>query len=154
MLFPMLLLSGCDSSPSEPVTDPDVLANRTEIRYGISFGMCAGHTGHCLQEMAVTKDQARLTLRSSEPQRFPQVEKQRSIPSTTWLDLERAVADSNIGELDAVYGCPDCADGGAEWVEVVSRGSTKRVTFEFGDPPPDLRRVLEKLRIIRATLDL
>ena len=33
--------------------------------------------------------------------------------------------------LDDVIGCPDCADGGAEWLELSINDTLKRVTFEY-----------------------
>jgi len=52
--------------------------------------------------------------------------------------LDEALSGLVAGELDPVYGCPDCADGGAAYLEVALDGTSLRVEMEFGDPPPAL----------------
>ena len=49
-------------------------------------------------------------------------------------------------DLDEVIGCPDCADGGAEWIRIVTAGSDKKVTFEFGNEPDEVKPFIEVLR--------
>ena len=51
-----------------------------------------------------------------------------------------------------VYGCPDCADGGSEWIEVTHNGDTKKVTFEFGSVLEPIARLVDSLRSIRSDL--
>ena len=54
-------------------------------------------------------------------------------------------------ELDEIIGCPDCNDGGREWVEVGDGLIQKRVTFESPEPPEELTNLLTLLRPIRTT---
>jgi len=44
------------------------------------------------------------------------------------------------------YGCPDCADGGAEWVEISFDTLKHRVTFEFLNEPEELTPIVSALR--------
>jgi hypothetical protein len=51
-------------------------------------------------------------------------------------------------ELEGVHGCPDCADGGAEWIQVET-ADPMRVTFEYGvdlDGIEDLQAEIRELR--------
>lgn len=51
-------------------------------------------------------------------------------------DEARQVARALAGvTLDTVYGCPDCADGGASTVRLVRQGSYTEHTYDFGGPP-------------------
>lgn len=50
-------------------------------------------------------------------------------------------------KLSETIGCPDCADGGAEWVEVeYVSGKKHRVTFEYMKEPDELKDYLIGLR--------
>ena len=40
--------------------------------------------------------------------------------------------------LPSIIGCPDCTDGGAEWVEVKKGKQSHKVTFEYNKPPKEL----------------
>jgi hypothetical protein len=55
-------------------------------------------------------------------------------------------------ELQATYGCPDCADGGAESITYQNGAVSKTVVFEFGNPPDELRPLADTLRAIRRTM--
>ena len=56
--------------------------------------------------------------------------------------------------LNAVLGCPDCADGGAEYLELVRDGKSDRVTFEYGNEPPTFTKVVSNFRQVLADLDI
>lgn len=58
-------------------------------------------------------------------------------------------------ELDSIYGCPDCADGGAEWIEIQDDQQIKKVTFEYGDTLAPIENLMLELRDLReAYLEL
>lgn len=65
--------------------------------------------------------------------------------------LVAAVADST---LDEVYGCPDCADGGASRVTLSRSGVTTTHWYEFGSPPQPLVEVDEFVQSLIEALDL
>lgn len=50
-----------------------------------------------------------------------------------------SIATALVGvNLLAVYGCPDCADGGASYVDVTRQGVLSSHAYEFYNPPPEL----------------
>jgi hypothetical protein len=51
--------------------------------------------------------------------------------------------------LDSIIGCPDCADGGAEWFEIVTNDTVERVTIEYGDSLEGLNNYIDLLRSVR-----
>ena len=97
------------------------------IKYGTSFGMCSGY---CFQE---TIYDSKLTISLSEyyrgkgqnndkPNKVDTVKTDR----TKWNSLVKSVDLIKFYKLPQVIGCPDCADGGAEWIEI----GTKNKTYE------------------------
>jgi hypothetical protein len=52
-----------------------------------------------------------------------------------------------------VFGCPDCADAGAESVEVFGLDWSKRVTFDHGAPMPELQPLLGRVRALRGRVE-
>ncbi len=57
--------------------------------------------------------------------------------------LESALADLGDTPLDDVYGCPDCADGGAAYVTLDREGTITRHSMEYGRPPTELTALRE-----------
>src|SRR6185295_14271553 len=54
------------------------------------------------------------------------------LSQSDWADLSAAYDPITFNSLDSVIGCPDCADGGAEWVTVETEGKDRKVLFEYG----------------------
>ena len=48
--------------------------------------------------------------------------------------------------MDEIIGCPDCADGGAEWIEITSGETSHKVTFEYNKSPDVFKSYIEILR--------
>jgi hypothetical protein len=130
-----LLAAGCDAvtGPGGPVT---------RISWGSSFGECVGY---CRKQLDVTPTQLKVTEESWDQ---PPLVSSAPPGERTWTDLQASFAGSGFQGLQATYGCPDCADGGAEWVEVEWGTASKRVTFEFGHSPPPLAAAVTALRRI------
>ncbi len=62
----------------------------------------------------------------------------------------------NLGEflkLDAVIGCPDCDDGGTEWIEIRSIDKIHKVAFEFMDEPSAVKGFIGELRSFLSDSD-
>ncbi len=135
---------GAACTPSEAEIDT-LTAEARVIRWGTSFGMCAGY---CREELEIGGSVLRLTRRSWSPTQPEQVAEQ-PFSSDAWRTLRERMDAARIDRLQDVYGCPDCADGGAEWVELENGDSKKRVTFEFGSGPSPLQSVLTELRALR-----
>lgn len=140
-LVPLVLATfGCDHSPTAPELNPPVL------RWGTSFGMCAGY---CTEVLEVDGARARLSRSSWQPERFPPRVAEIAVTDDEWRRLADAVDAEAVQGLREVYGCPDCADGGAEFVELETTSLRKRVTFEYGAPPAELRPLTLQLRALR-----
>jgi hypothetical protein len=138
-----LLLAGCQSQAAVAPASQEIV-----IRSGTSFGMCLGY---CITEMRIDARQVRFT-RSARDASLP--EQTRTLPMTPerWTALRGDIDWSAIAAMEDVYGCPDCADGGAEWVEVSTSTTEKRITLEHGATVPELQPLLEQIRALRDSL--
>ena len=122
-----------------------MLFRSDRIVWGASFGMCMGY---CRHELQVTATEIRLTDSSWDPEHYPARISTRPMTREGWDSLTSALDASGFRSLHQTYGCPDCADGGAEWVEAGDR----RVTFEYGSSPAALQPLVLQLRTIHATV--
>jgi hypothetical protein len=136
----LLALGSCQALSTQLETQDVVIIS------GTSFGECLGY---CRTELRVDGEEARFT-RSTWNQTAPEQTQAREVGETEWNELLSNVDPATFESLEDVYGCPDCADGGAEWVEIAAAGLNKRVTFEFGSPPPELEPLVERLGELRA----
>jgi hypothetical protein len=55
--------------------------------------------------------------------------------------------------VEGVHGCPDCADGGAEWVQVRASGDSIRATFEYGATLEPIAALQAEIRALRARFE-
>ncbi len=136
----LLTLGGCEDSTA-PDTD-------TSITSGWSFGECVGL---CHQEVVFRATIALYSQRSWDPS-VPDIEGEVQIPREEWQKLLAAVDMQTLQALPDVLGCPDCADGGAEWIDVELGSTQKRVTFEFGAAIPSIQPLLDLARARRVEI--
>lgn len=118
------------------------------IKHGSSFGMC---NGYCFNEYSYNESSAikyskgwgRTDL-SNYPDKFDTTD----FSSKDWDKLLLTIDTAKFYALPEIIGCPDCADGGAEWVEIVTKDKTVKVTFEFGNNITEISGLLTLLREI------
>jgi hypothetical protein len=98
---------------------------------GWSFGMCGGY---CKADLAIENGALVLTgggWTSDEPL----FENRGDLTADGHGRISAAVARLSGVALEEVYGCPDCADGGAAYVVLDRDGLTSRHDLDFGRPP-------------------
>lgn len=123
--------------------EKNIVKSITTIKYGTSFGMCIGY---CRSDLTINNKNATFVKSKNTTQKD-------AITCINQLDEKILVAmlnDINLNSfmnLPEVIGCPDCADGGAEYVEITSGGKTKRVTYEFGKTPAQISDLVAKLKV-------
>jgi len=140
----LLALPGCYAS-DEPVSP---FSTDVSIRAGTSFGHCIGY---CETELAIGPSEIVLTRTSRQPQEYPTRTERLPISGTEYEGLLDALDAEVFLGMEEVLGCPDCADGGAEWIEVErSGGDAKRVTFEYGATIEPIAPLVERIRALRA----
>jgi hypothetical protein len=112
---------------------PD-LGGPSLVAAGWSFGHCVGY---CVADLVIDGDDVSLT--GSDPAGEPVLFSNRgSLTPEGRTRLAEALATLGSSSLDPVYGCPDCADGGALYLDLARDGVVEHVVMEFQDPPDPL----------------
>jgi hypothetical protein len=144
-----LALAGCTSSALGPESlgRGSVDLSALALTSGTSFGECLGY---CRTELRVDS----LTVTMVEvPQGQPQLPTRTrtlQLSRAEWARIRALVDPAALKRLEGVHGCPDCADGGAEWIEIGPESARVRVTFEFGATLPGIAPLQAELRALRA----
>ena len=123
-----------------------------EFKTGTSFGECLGY---CLSQLTITANNADYTLYGwdeNDPVYQP-VAISDTVDSIIWEDLNTLFDFDLFMSLDSIIGCPDCADGGAEWFEISTIDTVKRVTIEYGDSLDELNNYIDLFRSIRHSFE-
>jgi hypothetical protein len=116
------------------------------IRSTTSFGFCLGY---CKTTLEISAEGIVFLEEATRPGSLPPVRRTAPITAVEWSQLTDLVDRRAIESLPPTVGCPDCADGGAESVEVVASDWREQVTFELGARLPELDPLLTRLRAIR-----
>jgi len=61
----------------------------------------------------------------------------------TWVRLTNSINIKSFYTLPHTIGCPDCTDGGGEWIEVVCSLSSYKVTFDPMNHCDDVEKLLK-----------
>lgn len=115
----------------------------TYLSYGTSFGECLGY---CVREVIVSGGviftKSGWEIGGALPDSSCEIVFIQS-PLPGYLeDIEVDIFLS----MDETIGCPDCTDGGAEWLELGFENETKRVTFEYMNEPNEFEDIILSLR--------
>lgn len=119
------------------------------LSHGTSFGHCAGY---CHQQITLSEKEVTYAQRKNGAQ--PDIRKcVQPLSSGTRSQLMALFNEKAFNQLDSVIGCPDCADGGAEWVEVKKGNHTKRVTFEYRHAPEQLSGLVAEMKKLQDGME-
>ena len=119
------------------------------VAAGWSFGMCAGY---CRADLIVMGD--RLYLQGSD--NWPDIPLYVNLGTLTPTGTARLAAALTVidpASLEEIYGCPDCADGGAAYLGFMAAGVGSRHDMPFGDPPKELAELYRLTQSIIGTLE-
>lgn len=137
-----------NSSPSSvPSATPIPQTEIQSVTSGTSFGFCMGY---CNNQVLFSSDKFIASKSSiNAKDKYPDVNKDITPVESEWSDLVKLVDTDKFNSLDERIGCPDCADGGAEFIEIKTASGTKRVTFEFNSTVTGIESLVNKLRELR-----
>lgn len=141
-------LCSCDSGGSVEAVPEETPVS---IKIGTFFGECVGY---CSTETTINPTNAIYVEWSQDARKFPERSRTVALTQEEWQDLVRSVDMDRLVALDSVIGCPDCTDGGGEWVEVRSAGRVKRVVFERGATVEPIGDFLSHARAVRSRVKL
>ncbi len=132
-----VLISVLVSNCQEEVQSSDI----QKITFGTSFGACAGY---CIQTLELIDGKA---VKTVIPRVNPNLEeKSCEKPIDSFVPISSMVDLESFAKLEETIGCPDCADGGAEWIEITTSEGSKKVTYEFGEAPSAIKSFIKDLR--------
>lgn len=120
------------------------------IRSGTSFGHCAGYCSDQIELRGIhgrSKQEARRYPNGTTP---PPRRVKFQISPSRWSKLVALAQQATLSKEVEVIGCPDCDDGGAEWIEFeMTTGAKRRITFGYHDYPTKTLELGQNLAAIR-----
>ena len=119
-----------------------------QINSGTSYGECSGY---CIQNLDIDNGFA-LFIASGwdwSSGELPDLTIEDDLSEDAWQNLVSLVDFNYFLSLDDVYGCPDCADGGAESIEIIYNGVSKEVIFDAYSEVEGIEELTLSLRAYR-----
>lgn len=113
------------------------------LSYGTSFGECLGY---CNREIVVSGGVVFTKSGWDIGGTLPDSSCEYIFIRDPLPDYLDDIDINTFLAMDEVIGCPDCADGGAEWLELGFENEVKRVTFEYMNEPDEFKAVIPSLR--------
>ncbi|HTM99288.1 MAG TPA: hypothetical protein VL088_11115 [Pedobacter sp.] len=127
--------------------EKDSVKNIETITYGSSFGFCAGY---CKTDLVVGNE--KLIFSKSKNGENPDRKTCTSTITLTEFNTIRDLVELNkVAKLPRTIGCPDCADGGVEWISINTGAKDYKVVFEYGRAPKELEAIVARLRELKET---
>jgi|APEBP8051073403_1049400.scaffolds.fasta_scaffold00009_216 hypothetical protein len=150
VFFSISTFNACDILENQEIS---AISSYT-IKSGQSFGFCLGK---CYSEMTIKGQNVELLVKerslSGGADQEIKYNYNEPIPANTTLAIEKSLDIEKFFALKEVYGCPDCADGGSEWIEVITdKDKSHKVTFEYGKTIPEINDLIVNLRQERQRL--
>lgn len=115
------------------------------IGYGSSFGMCVGY---CSNNLLISD----LKLTFSKSKNGQTADTKTCSKTISEADINAIKKELNLEKISAlpeVIGCPDCADGGAEWIAISADGKQYKITYEYGKAPKELEAAVARLKVLK-----
>ncbi len=118
------------------------------IKYGTSLGFCKGY---CFREFVIDREKIVTTqLWWQKGKRdlvnFPNKIDTILISETDWKNILLNIDKKVFFKLPKTIGCPDCRDGGSEWIEIHLQDRTHKVIFERGKTIESIKILTNYLR--------
>ena len=130
-----------------PQTPQNSTTDKLTIRTGTSFNMCAGY---CKNDYVFNGTSVTLAQGSVLPQaQVTPRSCQSTISQAKWTDIKALANLDAFSKVANVLGCPDCTDGGAEYIEIQVDDQKYRVTFPYGKTIPGFETLVDALRTQR-----
>lgn len=141
----LTVFTACET-PKKVVSDDTIIS----ITHGTNFGHCRGY---CRKEVIFTEDQVIYSQSGVDSTATPVKSEEFGNSLKDWNKLISLLDLKKFNNMKESYGCPDCADGGSEYIEIKTMKGTKRVTIEYGTAFPDLEPLLTELRTQRKKVE-
>jgi hypothetical protein len=151
LLLSFLFLNACTQENLR--SDASISLENITIKSGQSFGLCVGK---CYSEMAIKGKTVTLLVKETVSKGNSNIQNEYffndKLTDAQVAAISEALDLAKIKAKPDVIGCPDCADGGAEWIIIEEGENVKKVTFEYGKEVPQLENLVVLLRNERNAL--
>jgi hypothetical protein len=138
LLILTVIISGCDKAQNENAESPDY------VMYGTSFGECLGY---CRKSIKIEPESITFTKSGwNIDSILPEQSETDNFTTENWEKLTNSIDFEAFLALDPIIGCPDCADGGAEWIEIKRNDATHKVIFEYNHAPDAVKSYIGILK--------
>ncbi|MNK02176.1 hypothetical protein D3C87_199960 [compost metagenome] len=144
LLSLLLVATACNTT--KPAASADVIIS---VMHGTHFGHCRGY---CRKDVIFSEKQVSYIESSVDTKSNPDKKENFDLSAGKWKNITDKIDWNKFQKLEERYGCPDCADGGSEYIEITTASGTKRVTIEFNKESPELEPLLKELRKQRKEL--
>ncbi|MFB6340567.1 hypothetical protein ACE1ET_02540 [Saccharicrinis sp. FJH62] len=114
-----------------------------KVTYGTSFGECIGY---CSETMTLSRGQLDFLYESLNTDTLPDIDCSMNFPVDSTNMVLDFVSKPLFYYMESVYGCPDCNDGGEEWVSIEDEYYYKKIRFEYMNEPEELTKLVTILR--------
>jgi hypothetical protein len=150
-IFLSLFFTSC-SKENLSADNSTALENIT-IKSGQSFGFCVGK---CYSEMSIKGKKVTLLVKETSSKGNSNIKNEYvyndELTDNQVIELVKVFDKAKLKAQPDVLGCPDCADGGAEWITIEEGENVKKVTFENGKDIAELNKLVILLRNERNAL--
>ncbi len=146
LFFPLLFVY-CERN--KDILNPAETGNYL-IKYGTFFNMC---DGYCKKELVITGKNVTFIATGWNSQQYPEKSISGQLTESEYQHLLSLIDMNALSKYDDIIGCPDCADGGGEWIEKKQDNQTKKITFEYNATLESINDLIEQLRDIFKTYD-
>ena len=141
LLIAVALAAAC-GSPTHPSETPVAFV------HSVSFGFCLP-SSYCTSRLELSEDEAVLTYVSREA---GSIVRRQAVDAALWRTVTSALQPAALRSLPGTVGCPDCADGGTERIEVTfDDGQTAAVSFEYRARVDGIDALAVALREVRES---
>ncbi|WP_255080325.1 hypothetical protein [Lacihabitans sp. CCS-44] len=152
LFLSIFLVSSCGFIDLDPKSTTNL--STITIKSGQSFGFCVGK---CHAEMTIKDQHVNFLVKERNFESGVLENKEYAykdvLSAQKVSDIEKLIDTQKFFNLNDVYGCPDCADGGSEWIEIITADDkSKKVTFEYGKTVPEIEKLIKLLREEREAL--
>lgn len=141
IIFFFLFSFSCDKAENNLLTyNSDIVS----VEYGKSFGECVGY---CIKSIKITGVDVDFSASGwTVIDKVPDIDISGEISVEDWESIVNKINFIEFKNLDEIIGCPDCADGGAEWVEITTDKWSHKITFEYYNEPEEVLNYIDDLR--------